>query len=159
MQDGNTDLFWKKFVGKDDSGKFITGRCGWTHMPPNTTEHYEYVNPTIVESDIEDWKPDGTGSKKPVNVDTWGNLVFSWPDGATDFHQRIEAQWYIYWMQNMPGHHNCIEYGENYMTNWWLFTADWDFAVLYKGLYSDIPSCPSTDNGNGGGGRGGSGGK
>lgn len=158
-QDGNTDLFWKKFVGTDDAGNFITGRCGWTHMPPNTTEHYDYVNPTIVESDIEDWNPEGTGNKNPVNVNTWGNLVFSWPDGVTDFPQRIEAQWYIYWMQNMPGHHNCIKYGENYMTNWWLFTADWDFAVLSKGLYSDIPSCPSTDNGNGGGGGGGSGGR
>jgi hypothetical protein len=141
-QDGNTDLFWKNFVGKDDSGNFITGRCGWTHMPPNTTDHYDYVNPTIVESDIENWNPNGTGIRIPVNVDTWGNLVFSWPDGVTDFHTRIESQWYIYWMQNMPGHQSCIEYGENYMTNWWLFSADWDEAVATQGLYRSIPNCP-----------------
>ena len=32
LQFGNTDLFWKKFVGQDEDGNFITGRAGWTHM-------------------------------------------------------------------------------------------------------------------------------
>ena len=41
LQYGNTDLFWKKFVGQDENEDFITGRVGWTHMPPNTTKHYD----------------------------------------------------------------------------------------------------------------------
>jgi uncharacterized repeat protein (TIGR01451 family) len=129
LQDGNTDLFWKKFVGQDSEGNFVTGRCGWTHMPPNTTNHYDYLNPALVESDIEDWTPEGTGETTLVNVDTWGDLMFEWPDGETDFQQRIEAQWYLYWMQNMPGYFNTIPYQGSGMTNWWEFTAEWDRTI------------------------------
>ncbi len=27
-------------------------------MPPNTTDHYDYLNSTLVTSDIADWIPD-----------------------------------------------------------------------------------------------------
>jgi len=138
-QDGNSDLFWKKFVGQDTTGNFITGRCGWTHMPPNTLDHYDYLNPTIVESDIEDWTPERVGNTKMVNVDTWGDLIYAWPDGETDFGQRIESQFYLYWMQSMPGYKNAIKHGNNYMTNWWEFTADWDKSINSGlGLYEAI---------------------
>lgn len=131
LQHGNTDLFWKKFVGQDEIGEFITGRAGWTHMPPNTTKHYDYTQTTtFVESDIEDWTPDNSGSKKLVNVDTYGNLTYQWPDAnPAGIQQRVESQWYIYWMQNMPGHDNQIRYGEKAMTNWWEFTGNWDKAI------------------------------
>ena len=126
--EGNTDLFWKKFVGQDASGAFTGGRAGWTHMPPNTTQNYEYLSPTLVQSDIEDWRADGTGVKKAVNVDTWGTLTFPWP-GAMDFPQRVETQWYIYWFQSMPGLDNHIPLRNGEMTNWWRFVADWDAAI------------------------------
>ena len=130
LQHGNTDLFWKKFVGKDENGNFITGRAGWTHMPPNTTEHYDYDNETLVESDIEDWTPDNSGTKKLFNIDTYGNLIYSWPDpNPAIIPQRIDSQWYIYWMQNTPGHENQIQSGQKDLTNWWVFTADWDAAI------------------------------
>ncbi len=131
LQHGNTALFWKKFVGQDENGDFITGRAGWTHMPPNTTKHYDYTGTrTLVESDIEDWTPDNSGSKKLVNVDTYGNLTYPWPDAnPVEIPQRVESQWYIYWMQNMPGHENRIQYGHKDITNWWVFTADWDTAI------------------------------
>jgi hypothetical protein len=32
-------------------------------------------------------------------------------------------------MQNMPGHKNGIRYENTDMTNWWVFTADWDKAI------------------------------
>lgn len=127
VQDGNTDLFWKKFVGQNSNGDFITGRCGWTHMPPNTTGNYDYLNPTLVASDIKAWTPAG-GPTTMVNVNTWGNANYIWP-GAADFPQRIESQWYIYWMQSMPGNGNTIPDGVNYMTNWWDVIADWDWAI------------------------------
>ena len=131
LQFGNTDLFWKKFVGQNENGDFITGRAGWTHMPPNTTKHYDYTETmTLVESDIEDWTPDNSGIKKSVNVDTYGKLKYAWPDADLDkIVQRVESQWYIYWMQNMPGYKNGIQYENKEMTNWWLFTADWDKAI------------------------------
>ncbi len=140
LQDGNTDLFWKKFVGQDQDGNWITGRCGWTHMPPNTTTGYDYENHTLVNSDIEDWSPDAGGQTKPVNDFTWGNLNINWPGGQS-LPQKTESQWYIYWMQNMPGRKNTIRYGTNYLTNWWAFTGDWDAAVSSgMGLYAGTPA-------------------
>jgi hypothetical protein len=124
----NSDLFWRNFVGTDALGAFITGRAGWTHMPPNTIGNYDYLNPTLVAADIEDWRPDNTGQKTSVNVNTWGNKSYPWP-GAQEFPQRIESQWYTYWFQNMPGRGNTIPHGSNWMTNWWAFVADWDAAV------------------------------
>jgi hypothetical protein len=129
LQDGNTDLWWKKFVGQNSSGQFITGRCGWTHMPPNTTTDYDYLNTTLVASDIEDWTPSHTGSTTMVNVNTWGNKVYAWPDGVADFSQRVETQWYLYWMQSVPGYANTILSGTDHLTNWWDFLGSWDASI------------------------------
>jgi hypothetical protein len=150
-QDGNTDLFWKKFVGQDEKGQFVTGRCGWTHMPPNTVSHYDYLNSTLVSSDIEDWTPDHSGGQRLVNVDTWGNLVFDWPDGVGEFPQRIETQWYLYWWQSVPGWANGIGNGDDYLSNWWDFIGDWDASWLAgKGLHgaretisATVPGAPT----------------
>ena len=126
--EGNTDLFWKQFVGQNAQGQFITGRAGWTHMPPNTTVDYDYLNPTLVNSDIEDWTPSASGVTKPANVNTWGALTYPWP-GASDFPQRVESQWYTYWFQNFPGRGNQIRRGTDWLTNWWAFFGDWDAAI------------------------------
>jgi hypothetical protein len=68
-------------------------------------------------------------------VDSWGKLVYNWP-GDTDFLQRVESQWYIYWMQNMPGLNNRIPHIGNELTNWWQFTAQWDLCLQNSiGLY------------------------
>jgi len=135
-QDGNDRLFWRDFVGQDAQGAFITGRAGWTHMPPNTVGNYDYLNTALVSSDIEDWRPDNGGTKRQVNVNTWGALTYPWP-GAQDFGQRVESQWYTYWFQNFPGRGNRIQHGMNWMTNWWRFVADWDSAIgSGLGLYA-----------------------
>jgi hypothetical protein len=126
--EGNTDLFWKQFVGQNAQGQFITGRAGWTHMPPNTTVDYDYLNPTLVNSDIEDWTPNASGLTKPANMNTWGGLTYPWP-GASDFPQRVESQWYTYWFQNFPGRGNQIRRGSDWLTNWWAFFGDWDAAI------------------------------
>lgn len=147
LQDENFDLFWKYFVGQDKSGNFITGRCGWTHMPPNTTNHYDYCNETIVQSDIEDWKPDNSGEKKSVNCKTWAEIPYNWPEKPKDIPQREESQWYIYWMQAMPGYENGISYASNLLTNWWIFTGEWDAAIRAGvGLYAPSCSIPSLQN-------------
>lgn len=134
-QDGNTDLFWNKFCGRQANGKFQQGRCGNTHFPPNAIQDYDYLNQTLVESDCEDWNPARTGKLKKVNAGTWGGLPCKWPDG-TEPSPKTESQYYIYWMQNMPGHGNNIKHGEHAMNNWWQFTADWDAAISKRlGLY------------------------
>ena len=147
-QDGNTDLFWKSFVGRDDSGAHTTGRCGWTHMPPNTTEHYDYLNATLVESDCMDWTPDRSGDTEWVNVDTWGEIDYAWPGGAEEFEGRREAQFLVWWWQNMPGRGNGIAHGDSVMTDWWDFTGSWDAAVEGGlGLYGPGALPPRGDMG------------
>lgn len=134
MQDGNADLFWNEFTGRNDQGA-VTGRCGNAHMPPNTTTDYDYQNFTVVLSDCEDWQPGG-GQQKEVSALTWQNLIYDWPDDNF-IPQKTESQYYIYWMQNMPGFDNQIPYVEEQMANWWYFTADWDSAITNNfGLYN-----------------------
>ncbi|KAA3619579.1 MAG: T9SS C-terminal target domain-containing protein [Calditrichaeota bacterium] len=135
-QDGDLDLFRRKFVGCDENYNFILGRCGWTHNPPNTLNPYDYHNSTLVESDIEDWTPDGNGATRLINVDTWASLNYTWPDSDEVFHDRTELQWYVYWTQNMPGYGNKIEHKDQIMNNWWFFLGEWDLAFRENvGLY------------------------
>lgn len=136
-QDGNPFLFWRQFVGQDNQGQWITGRAGWTHMPPNTTRDYDYHNTTEVPSDIEDWTPAGTGQRTTISRQTWYALTYPWP-GVTTFGQREESQWYTYWMQNFPGRGNRIAFGSRWMSNWWAFVGDWDAAIRANlGLHAE----------------------
>ncbi len=143
-QDGNTDLFWRSFVGQDQNGNFITGRCGWTHMPPNTTSDYDYENPAVAPSDIADWTPTG-GTQQDVSADTWGSVPYAWPSGIPPAGL-TEHTWYIYWMQSMPGLDNAIwnDIGHGRMTNWWAFVGAWDDTAPATGpalgLYHNQPS-------------------
>ncbi len=136
QQDGNENIFVHDFCGWGiNYSSPPLGRVGDCHHPPNMTIEYQYLNPTLVESDIEDWEP-AVGPKKWVNVNTWANLNYSWPAGYI-FPQLTESQWYIYWMQNMPGYGSSIPYNSNYMTNWWQFTSDWDSCITHNvGLYA-----------------------
>jgi len=147
-QDGDNHLFFHKFCGMDSTETWITGRCGWTHMPPNVNSDYLYEDTTHVLSDCEDWTPDNSGEKKWVNDETWGNIPYQWPDepdwtpGDSPYHiswQKTESQFYIYWRQNIPGYQNNITFDENkYITNWWTFLGDWDTAISNNtGLYVD----------------------
>ncbi len=134
LQDGNTNLFVRQFVGNDANG-FQPGRSGDTHHPPNARFDYDWENPGQVLSDIEDWNPANTGVKTLMNFTRWQNLPYAWPPGDTP-GALAEAHWYIYWMQAMPGRGNVIPHGANRMTNWWQFTGDWDAAIQAGlGLY------------------------
>ena len=139
-QDGNDRLFWRDFVGFATPTQFVPGRAGSTHFPPNARQDYDYLNPAPVASDIEDWRPDNTGQKTSVNMDTWGRITYRWP-GESDFHQRVESQWYTYWFQNFPGRGNRIPHGTRWMTNWWAFVGDWDAAIKSGlGLHAGAPA-------------------
>lgn len=142
LQHLNTSFFWEKFVGmKPGTFEFSKGRAGWTHMPPNTTNNYETTSSALVESDIEDWRPDNSGQKKLVNVSTWANINYAWP-GAKSFEQKDETQWYVYWFQNFPGQGNNIPYeADKKVSNWWEIIADWDKATQNKlNLYEPKPN-------------------
>lgn len=137
----NGPFFWEKFVGWVN-GNPPLGRCGDTHHPPNTTIDYDYYNTAPVASDVEDWLPNG-GPTKLISYDTWANLDYNWPYGAIP-PDESQVNYYIYWMQNMPGYLNTIPYNSSFLTNWWEFVADWDTASQTKGLYGSFQS-PTTN--------------
>jgi hypothetical protein len=110
-------LFWGKFVGSEKSHKIVRPGCGWSHYPPNAERDYDWGNKRFVESDIEDWKPDGTGKKQPINCDKWGGH---------------SLKWFVYWMQNIPGADNGLTYNGKPLENWWRFIADFDGAMKAK---------------------------
>lgn len=115
-------LFWGKFVGSDRSSKMIPTeegfcRCGWSHYPPNALGDYDWQNKRVVMSDIEDWRPDGTGEKKPVTSDIWGSDSYTW---------------FIYWIQSIPGKDNGLTHNGKAVRNWWLFIAHFDYAMENK---------------------------
>jgi hypothetical protein len=115
-------LFWGKFVGSNASHKIITPRCGWAHYPPNGRKDYDWKNKEYVWTDIEDWNPEGTGKKININCDRWNCNSLNW---------------FIYWMQNIPGIDNKIKYNNKELTNWWHFIGDFDDAMRNKiGLFN-----------------------
>lgn len=112
-------LFWGKFVGSDKSHKLVTEtkRCGWSHYAPNSESDYDWANPRFVDSDIEDWQPDGLGKVQRISCDRW----------AGD-----PLRWKVYWLQNIPGAGNGLRYQGKELRNWWTFVADWDTAKRDK---------------------------
>lgn len=106
-------LFWGRFVGSDHSHKIIRPGCGWAHYPPNGERDYDWANPRYVETDMDDWKPDGTGKKAPMNAERWGGN---------------SLRWFIYWMQHLPGPGNGLTFKGKALRNWWVFIGDYDRA-------------------------------
>jgi hypothetical protein len=106
------DLFWNKFVGKTGEG-----RCGWAHFPPNGERDYDWANETFIETDIEDWTPEGGGSKKRMNCERWN---------------RDSLTWFTFWMQNLPGADNGLTYRDRPLTNWWTFIGAFDEAMTNR---------------------------
>jgi hypothetical protein len=107
-------LFWGKFVGSDRTHKIVRPGCGWAHYPPNAERDYDWANTRYVATDIEDWKPDGTGKKKRINCDRWGGNSLNW---------------FVYWMQNIPGANHRLTYNGKKLANWWVFIGDFDQAM------------------------------
>jgi len=103
---------WPIFEGKPGAW-----RCGNCHFPVNGTKDYDYANKTFVESDIEDWRPEGFGTKQRINCDKWNG---------------DDMKWYVYWMQSIPGAENGLTYQQKKLSNWWEFTGDYDQAVRRK---------------------------
>lgn len=100
---------WKRWEG--ERGNW---RCGNCHFPPNGRRDYDWENKEYVDSDIEDWKPEGFGKKQRLNCDKW--------DGDS-------LKWFVYWMRSMPGENNGLKLREVPLTNWWIFMGDYDLAM------------------------------
>jgi hypothetical protein len=106
-------LFWGHFVGSDRSHKIVHPGCGWAHFPPNGERDYDWANPRFVETDMDDWKPDGSGRKTRMNCQRWGG---------------DSLRWFVYWMQHLPGPGNGLSFERRPIRNWWVFLGDYDLA-------------------------------
>jgi hypothetical protein len=107
-------LFWGRFVGSDRTHKIVQPGCGWSHYPPNAEQDYDWANRRSVETDMDDWQPDGTGRKNRLNCERW----------------KCESlPWFICWMQHLPGPDNRLFYRNRPLQNWWVFIGDYDFAM------------------------------
>lgn len=142
--EGIPNLFWDAFSGRVN-GAFQRGRCGNTHFPPNGEKDYDYSNPNPFPSDCEDWSPTG-GERKPVSASTWGKLAYPWPAyQTTQKGEKTDSQYYIWWMQNMPGQDNGLTLGQAALGNWWHLTADWDASAKAGVGLLESPSLQSRD--------------
>lgn len=108
---------WKTFEGKPGAW-----RCGNCHFPVNGKKDYDYANKAYVETDIEDWKPEGFGKKQKMNCERWGC---------------DDLKWYVYWMQAIPGADNGLTYKGRKLSNWWEFIGDYDQAVMRQRKLTD----------------------
>ena len=106
-------LFWGHFVGSDATGKIVKPGCGWAHYPPNGERDYDWANPRYVETDMDDWKPDGSGKKTQMNCERWGGN---------------SLRWFVYWMQHLPGPANGLRFKGKPLNNWWSFIGDYDLT-------------------------------
>lgn len=124
--------WWTKFAK--------TGRCGWTHMPINTTKHYDYAKDSTVSSDIMTWKPSG-GTFVNLNNDAWTKKVYPFESqismisesagltGTVNYATDAQVKWFLFWWQSVPGHNNGIIDGTTTVSNWWDIFYNWDDAI------------------------------
>jgi hypothetical protein len=132
---------WDNFVGSQTA----TGRakgCGNTHYPVNATRAYDYDNPTMVNSDITNWNPDGNADKTNVNNSSWKkNVTINYVMPTSTYKNETgrnvigndpQGGWMIYWFQSIPGDNNKITYGGKQLTNWWDIYYNWDDAIINK---------------------------
>ncbi len=82
--------------------------CGNAHYTPNwssASDEYRYDLSTMKENNCENWNPDPSKSEyKMANCAQWGCS---------------EKGYYMWYLQNMPGYNNGIEYNGKPVRNWW----------------------------------------
>lgn len=116
----NRGLFWDKYVGYFPSSPLDPSsgrRCGWAHYPPNGTKDYDWTNTSYVLTDCMDWKPDGSGTKSSINCNQWNCS---------------SKDYFVFWMQNIPGLNNDLTYHGARLRNWWDFIGNFDEAMSVK---------------------------
>lgn len=131
------DFLWGKFKGFSVGPDGRERGCGTVHYPVNATSDYQYNNDHHVLSDVEDWKPDGSGERTLVNSSNWVreiNIPYNLP---TSYYKSETSRdvigndpqggWMIYWFQSIPGEDNNLQYNGLNLKNWWDALYDWDY--------------------------------
>lgn len=103
--------FWGNFseyVQSTTNHNSYRSSCGNAHYAPNwssMSDEYRYDLQTMKENNCETWNPDPSKSVyKMANCSQWGCT---------------EKGYYMWYLQNMPGYNNGIEYNGQRVRNWW----------------------------------------
>ncbi len=110
-------LFWNDFSFWGDLGKRQGYRasCGNTHSAPNTVGDYVYASKEIRENNCETWNPDDSRTTYVMNDCSQWDCT--------------EMGFYLWYMQNIPGYGNGIQYRGLWMRNWWDAVADFNTFI------------------------------
>jgi hypothetical protein len=133
------NTMWNNFVGpRTANGK----GCGNTHFPVNAARAYDYDNNNPLNSEINNWSPDGNGLNTSVSSLSWKksvtiNYVMPTSKYKNETSRNVvgndpQGGWMIYWFQSIPGDNNKITYGGKQLTNWWDIYYNWDDAIINK---------------------------
>ena len=137
LSDIDAHLFRDLFEGRNYPATLgVTGRCGSVHNPPNARFEYDRFDPAPNPSDCLEWKPDGLGALSQIGCATWGCE----DRGDTD---NPALNYMIWWMQNLPGRANSIQYQGHQLRNWWDVVGNWD-AVMAAGPSLTAPPPDTT---------------
>ena len=132
-------FLWGKFRGFSNTMTSVGQErgCGTVHYPVNATSDYQYNNSHFILSDIEDWKPDGTGQQTQVNNSNWiKNYIIPTTMPTSTYKSETsrnvigndpQGGWMIYWYQSFPGYQNGLSYNGHTLKNWWDTIFDWDY--------------------------------
>ncbi len=126
---------WKRF--SEPFGVYdgtTVNRCGNIHNPPNSQGEYDRSNPLSVPSDCEDWKFEGLGQVKFVNCSTWNRYYY----GDAACRDDGGLSYMVWWMQNIPGKGNNLDYVFNKMRNWWDFIGDFDASLASGATFMKV---------------------
>lgn len=124
----NLDLFWYKYVGYFANSKWegnlgnpliLDGkrRCGSSNFPPNATDFNQWDNHEYIPTDCPNWDPNGKALWDGWNCEVWGCT---------------QTGYYVFWMQNIPGPDNNLNYNGAKLRNWWDFISDFDNAMKIR---------------------------
>ena len=109
LRQTDPDLFWNKFVGKAGEGPLRLGA-----LPAQRRARLRLAQS---EEGVDGYRGLAAGRRRQkieINSDRWN---------------RDSLQWFVYWMQNVPGLNNGIAYRGRPLTNWWRLIGDFDGAM------------------------------
>lgn len=139
----NGNTFWSNWAGVDSKRGIKTPGCGHTHIPANSnlneavSWNYDYSSNNVRESNCEDWKPDGSGTKQSVSCSTWTKYYY--PNETSCTNAKSQLAFYKWWMQNIPGYGNDLYFENKKLRNWWDYIGDMD-NVYKSGTFLTLPS-------------------
>lgn len=119
-------LFWDDFSFWGSLGNELDYRasCGNTHSGPNSVKDYVYSSREIKENNCETWHPDDSKTTYVLSNCSQWNCT--------------EMGFYLWFMQNIPGYRNGIEFQGKSLRNWWDTMADFNQFINYdRSLFFD----------------------